>query len=196
MSYLATGGKNDAATGVTGGITHISAHTGYPSTAGSNEIGSRVAVSWGSASSGSVVQSGTATLSVAGGNTVKWIGGWSASTAGTFKAAWPAGSQTPKEYTVDTSTDVFTCASHGYSDTNVIVFVGGTPPGGLTEGTEYFIRDSATNTFKVAATSGGSAIDITSAPAASSVVVKLIAETFGSNGSLDVSNLTVSPGAI
>jgi hypothetical protein len=38
-----------------------------------------------------------------------------------------------------------------------------TLPGGLSLNTTYWVRDSSTNTFKLAATSGGSAIDITSA---------------------------------
>lgn len=195
MSYLATGGKNDAATGISGGVTHLAAHTGYPGAAGSNEVGSRVAVSWGAASGGTVTQSGTASISVAAGTTVKWVGGWSASSAGTFKVAWPVGGS-PKEFVVDPSTDVFTSASHGYADTNVVVFVGDTAPGGLTAGTEYFVRDATTDTFKVAATSGGTAINITSAGGPACVVSKLVAETFGSAGTLDVSSLTISPGAI
>lgn len=59
------------------------------------------------------------------------------------------------------STNVITSTAHGFSDTDAIVFGnlnGGT---GLTAGTTYFVRDSTANTFKVAATSGGTAIDFT-----------------------------------
>lgn len=57
--------------------------------------------------------------------------------------------------------DTITATAHGLVDTTKIVFQPGATPTGLTAGTTYFVRDSTTNTFKVAATSGGTAIDIT-----------------------------------
>lgn len=59
------------------------------------------------------------------------------------------------------ATDVLTSTSHGYTDTTPVVFdalAGGAP---LVNGTTYYVRDSTTNTFKVAATSGGAAINVT-----------------------------------
>jgi hypothetical protein len=53
-----------------------------------------------------------------------------------------------------------TATAHGWADTTEIRF-GGTPPSPLAVGTTYFVRDSATNDFKVAATSGGAAIVLT-----------------------------------
>lgn len=66
-------------------------------------------------------------------------------------------------FTADNSTDTITSAAHGLSDGDVIVFhtLTGTLPSGLTAGTPYYVRDSATDTFKVATTSGGSAVNIT-----------------------------------
>jgi len=69
-------------------------------------------------------------------------------------------------FTVDTSTNVVTSSSHGLSDTNQIVVTtgpGATLPAPLAENTTYFVRDSTTHTFKLALTSGGTAIDITTA---------------------------------
>lgn len=65
--------------------------------------------------------------------------------------------------TVDNTTDTFTSAAHGLSDGDVIVFhtITGTLPTGVTAGTPYYVRDSATDTFKIATTSGGSAVNIT-----------------------------------
>lgn len=63
--------------------------------------------------------------------------------------------------TAAASTDVITSAAHGKADGDKIVFLSGYAPAGLTANTTYFVRDSTTNTFKVAATNGGSAIDIT-----------------------------------
>lgn len=64
--------------------------------------------------------------------------------------------------TVDNTTDIFTATAHGLVDTTAIWIDAVTLPGGLTAGTLYFVRDATANTFKVAATSGGTAINITS----------------------------------
>lgn len=62
------------------------------------------------------------------------------------------------------STDVLTQYAHGLSANQRVRFASsGTLPAGLATSTTYFARDITTNTFKVAATSGGSAIDITDA---------------------------------
>jgi fibronectin-binding autotransporter adhesin len=64
--------------------------------------------------------------------------------------------------TIDTALDTVTVAGSSFSDGDVVTF-GGTAPGGLATGTVYYVRDVSGTTFKVAATSGGPAIDITSA---------------------------------
>lgn len=69
-------------------------------------------------------------------------------------------------FTVNTGTDVITATSHGLSDTNQFVVTTGpnaTLPAPLAENTNYFARDTTANTLKAAATSGGTAIDITTA---------------------------------
>lgn len=64
--------------------------------------------------------------------------------------------------TVDAGTDVFTSTAHGLNDDEAIVWTTtDTLPAGLSANTPYFVRDSTTNTFKVSATKGGSAVDIT-----------------------------------
>ena len=63
------------------------------------------------------------------------------------------------------SGDTLTANSHGLPDTTPISFACATDtdvlPAPLQEGVTYYVRDTATNTFKVAATSGGTAIDLT-----------------------------------
>lgn len=67
-------------------------------------------------------------------------------------------------FTADAGTDVITAVSHGLSDgARVLLKSTTTLPAGLSANTIYFVRDSATNTFKLATSSGGSAIDITDA---------------------------------
>jgi hypothetical protein len=74
----------------------------------------------------------------------------------------------PKAVTVDNTTDTFTSNGHGYSNTNEVRFFAkeGDLPAPLEkeiygQSKKYFVRDVTTNTFKVALTSGGTAINIT-----------------------------------
>lgn len=62
--------------------------------------------------------------------------------------------------TADSSTDKITETAHGRLAGSKVIF-GGTAPSGLTAGTVYYVRDVTANDYKVAATSGGSAIDLT-----------------------------------
>lgn len=69
-------------------------------------------------------------------------------------------------FTVDTGTDIFTLASHGLFDGALIhVASTSTLPTGLSANTVYYVRDTTASTFRLAATSGGVAIDITGAGA-------------------------------
>ena len=65
-------------------------------------------------------------------------------------------------FTAVASTDIITLASHGLSNGNVIVLTTTTTlPAGLSLATTYFVISATTNTFQLAATLGGAAIDIT-----------------------------------
>lgn len=71
-----------------------------------------------------------------------------------------------KSFTVDTGTDLITCTAHGYGGgTRLNVRSTTTLPAPLTAATNYYVIESGftANTFKVALTMGGAAIDITSA---------------------------------
>ena len=108
--------------------------------------------------------------------TVRWIQYRDAS--GNPVACVPNGGATPKNFMSLASSDVIYAASHGYSDTDTIVFYSGTPPAPLVEGTVYFVRDAATDSFKVAATSGGTAIDLTAGPSYNVSVCKITEQTY------------------
>jgi hypothetical protein len=65
-------------------------------------------------------------------------------------------------FTADDATDVVTATGHILQDGDIVTLTTtGTLPAGLTTATDYFVRDAATNTLKLAATLGGAAIDIT-----------------------------------
>ncbi len=70
---------------------------------------------------------------------------------------------------VANGTDTFTLAAHGLEDGDRVQFSGTTIPTGLAASTDYWVRDGATDTFKVSAASDGAAVNITSDGAAVSV---------------------------
>lgn len=62
--------------------------------------------------------------------------------------------------TATAATDVFTKNAHGMSDGQRVMF--STVVGGTSLNTSYYVRDVTTNTFKLALTLGGAAIDVPS----------------------------------
>jgi len=59
------------------------------------------------------------------------------------------------------ATDTITATAHGYQNGDRVYFVSITGGSGLTAGTIYFVRDRATDSFKLAANDGGEVIDFT-----------------------------------
>ncbi len=177
--------KNVAMDALAARIPYLSLHTAFPGTGGSNEVAggayARKATAWSPAASSKVQLSGSIVFDVPAGTTVAWLGYQSAASAGTYRGCMPLGGA-PKEFTVDPATDTFRCEGHGYADGQTVVFFGGSCPTGLTEGSVYYVRDAATDTFKVSATNGGSAIDITGVGDVDVVVSKITPETFGAAG--------------
>lgn len=65
---------------------------------------------------------------------------------------------------INTGTDTLTATAHGLSNGNVVqIFTTSGLPAPLANSTDYFVTGATTNTLQLAATEGGSAIDITSA---------------------------------
>jgi len=174
------------------GTTHLSLHSAY-STTGANELtgGSpayaRGAVSYGSPSAGSKAQSANVTMNVPSGATVAFIGRWTALTSGTFLGMTAAGGS-EMEFATDVAGDALTSPAHGLVNGDRIVFVGGTPPTGLTEGTIYFVVGATTDTFQAAATSGGAAINLTGQHAAACLVSKIVPELYAGQGTYQVNS--------
>jgi hypothetical protein len=174
--------------------SHISLHDDFPGTTGANELSggspayARKAIVMNAPSGGSQALNAAVQFDVPAGSTVKWLGLWDDTD---FLFPVPNGGATPKNFMAIPSTDLIYATGHGWSDTQKIVFFG-VPPTGLTEGTTYFVRDSATDTFKVAATSGGSAIDLTAASSFGCVVVAITETAYVSQDTHDVTAGTVT----
>ena len=64
---------------------------------------------------------------------------------------------------IDTGTETFTSNSHGKANAAAVRFHATTTlPGGISAATTYYVINTATNTFQVSATVGGSAVNVTS----------------------------------
>lgn len=71
---------------------------------------------------------------------------------------------TATTFTADSSTDTLTATAHGLTNADVLALsTSSALPGGLAIDTPYYVVGATTNTFQLAASRGGSAIDITSA---------------------------------
>lgn len=75
-----------------------------------------------------------------------------------------------KAATIAAANDTVTADDHGYTNGDRVVFVALTGGAGLDVGTTYYVRDAAADTFKVAATAGGAAVDVTSNATAATVI--------------------------
>ncbi len=170
-----------------------SLHNGYPGTSGANEISggapayARVAATWNAAAAGNLNSLATPQFDVPAGEEIRFIGFWTLLTLGAFQGFMVVGGAA-KEMVASAVNDTIEATGHGFVDTDKIVFIGGTPPGGLTEGTVYFVIAAAADTFKVAATSGGAAIDLTTSGALACKASKIVPESFGAQGIFQMSD--------
>jgi hypothetical protein len=185
----------------TGGTSpHLSLHTGFPP-AGGNEVtgGSyaRQPFTWSAASGGSKAIAAAETFSVPA-TTVRAVAVYDALTAGTQKVWLPAGSSARIAISVDaagvTNNDIFSEA-HGLVSTNSVIFwdtYNAGLPAGLVEDTEYFVIATGitADTFRVSATLGGAAIDLTDEGVGD--CQKFVPEVFAAPGTYEVSTYTVS----
>lgn len=165
-------------------FTQASLHVSFPGATGANEVTggapayARKNITVNASSGGSRTQAASVTFDVPA-TTVRWVGFWNGAA---FVGCAPNGGQTPKNFMAVPSSGIVYSVAHGWADTQKIVFFNGTTPGGLTEGTVYFVRDSTTDTFKVAATAGGAAIDITSASSFQCVVCAITEDVYAAQG--------------
>jgi len=188
----------------TNGAKYGSLHTAYSSGGGSEVTGgspayARKALTWAGASAGAKALAATLpTWDVPASTDVGWVGLWDAATSGNFLGMGPNGGTALKRFLVpsgDLSSDTLESPAHGFAngDTVVVWFPSGGPTG-LSVGTVYYVVSAATDTLKLSATSGGSAIDVTGI--GSGFLQKIVVEHFAAQGTMTVSSLALDLGAI
>jgi len=196
---MSTAGKNLVLNALAAAISHLSVHTAIPDDTGSSEATggtpayARKAATWGSAASGAVSISNTPVFDVPAG-TFSHYGWWSASTSGTFYGACPinGGSVRGVGSVSDAATDTIRSNGHGLVDNDRVAVrapIGEALQGALSATTLYYVVSSTTDTFKVSATLGGSAVDIALGEL---VFQKVIPETYGAQGTLTTNSLSIS----
>jgi hypothetical protein len=90
------------------------------------------------------------------------------------------------------STDTITATAHGYQNGDRVYFVSITGGSGLTAGPIYFVRDRATDTFKLSANDGGAVIDFTTDISAAQVRKVSSGRISGASSAAGVNVVTVS----
>ena len=174
-------------------FTHASLHTAYPGTTGANEVTggtpayAKQAITINS-SSGGIRSLNASVVADVPACTVRFIGYWNGAA---FVGYAANGGATPKNFVAVASTDLISSPAHGWSDTQKIVFVYGTAPTGLTTGTTYYVRDAAPDSFKVAATAGGAAIDITGGASVGCFVVAITENVYASQDTHTLSSTSI-----
>jgi hypothetical protein len=163
-------GKSDCLGALRTATTHLSAHTAFPGDSGASEVTggtyARLPITWAAVAGTppSFDLSAALDLAIPAGVTVKWIGGFTALTAGTFKTFAPCGSTLRGVATIQASDDIFRSDGHGLPNDRRVVFypvAGEALPTGLTEGTDYFVIGQTADTFQVSLTQGGAAVNLT-----------------------------------
>lgn len=175
--------------------------TGTEATGGSPAY-ARLGATFGAAASGQKANSASMTFDVVAGSYSHFIlmntlTGNSAS----YLGAIPFGGSSALKgfFSVNTAaltSDTLQSVAHGMADGDRVqlsgVFAEALPTGtGLTAGALLFVVNSTTDTFKVALTSGGSAIDLTATGGGEGYWQRVVPEVFASQG-----QITVASGAL
>lgn len=190
MPYT-TAGRNALLTSGKGGVTHVGAVTDIAGTEVAGGSYARQAVTWGAAASGAATNTGALTIPIPAGSTPVALAYYDALSAGNLLGVFPYGSagQVVDGVATVTAADTFTSNVHGLAaDDRVFVaaVAGETLPTGLSASTLYFVRATGltSDTFTLATTSGGAAVDVTAA--GELVWFKTVPNAFASAGNLTV----------
>lgn len=182
-------GDGSPGTGATAAATEAS---------GGSPAYARQLVTWGAAASGQKSNTNALTFELPAG-TYAFLTLWNTATlnSGTqYRGYLPLNGSVKGFGTVDATdltNNTITSSGHGLvNGDRVIVYnvFAETIPGGLTEGAVYFVVGATADTFQVALTSGGAAVDLVTTQG-ELYLQKVIPEVYGAQG-----QLTVAVGAI
>jgi hypothetical protein len=171
----------------------LSTHSAY-STSGANLVGSKTSANFSAAASRAKALSAGVSITIPGAATVAFIGAWDAAGT-TFLGMWPNGSPGEFSFQVDVTNNKIICENHALANDDRVTFTGGTAPTGLTEGTLYYVVGVTAgdpDTYQVAATQGGSAIDITGQPAAGCQASKVLVDVYTGAGTHTINSLSIT----
>ncbi len=182
-------------------LDQASLHTAY-SNSGANEVTggtyARQANTWNAAAAGAVDNSNAPSFAVPSGNTIRFIGFWdTAPSPDTFQGMIPnqqAGDVGPQRYVIDVGNDTIEAPAHGFANGEGVVFIGGTAPGGLTEGTVYYAVNVTTDDFQVeavAAASPSAPITLTNQGDQDVRFWQIREETFASDGTFNMTDADI-----
>lgn len=184
INTLVTAPPTDTTPGVGTNAAATEATGGSPAYA-------RQAVVWGAAASGVKANTGALTFDVPAG-TYGFFSYWNASSGNTsnFRGYCVFGGASPKKgfgtvNATDVTNNTITSNGHGLVNTDRVIFynvVSETIPAGITEGGAYFVVGSTTDTFQIALTSGGAAVDLTGQGEV--YFEKVVPEVFASQGQI------------
>lgn len=155
---------------------YLALHNGDPGRNGANEItgGSYARQTITLPAFSSRVSNWTGTLNFASmpNGDVMAASLWDAATSGNNLMNGPLNGGS---FTAVASTDVFTASSHGMANGDKVAFCPDTNltlPTGITAYTTYYVINTATNTFQISTTPGGSAVNLTADGAGKFIKVK------------------------
>jgi hypothetical protein len=184
INTLTTAPPTDTTPGVSTNAAATEATGGSPAYA-------RQAVVWGAAAGSVKANTGALTFDVAAG-TYGFFTFWNAVSGNTsnFRGYAPFGGASPKKgfgtvNATDVTNNTITSNGHGLANADRVILynvVGETIPTGVTEGGAYFVVGTATDTFQIALTSGGAAVDLTGQGEV--YFEKVVPEVFASQGQI------------
>ncbi len=179
-------------------LDQVSLHTAF-STSGANEVtgGSyaRQAITWNAAASGALDSSNAPSFSVPGTNTIRFIGFYdTVPSPDVFQGMMPnqqAGDEGPRRFVVDVTNDTIEDPTNAFANDENLVFIGGTPPAPLVEGTVYWIVTRTAADYGVSATQGGASIVLTTQGDQDVRIWQIREETFASDGTFNLTDADI-----
>ena len=182
-------------------LDEVSLHTGFSLT-GANEVtgGSyaRQTITWNAAAAAALNSSNAPSFSVPSGNTIRFVGYYDiVPSPDVFQGMVPnqqAGDVGPMRYVVDVTAETIEAPAHGLVTDEGVVFIGGTAPGGLTEGTIYYVANETADDFQVQAVKAASpisAINLTSQGDQDVRFWQIREELFASDGTFNLNDADI-----